>query len=444
MMKKIVSLLLAVVMTFSLVIPAFAITNVNHPDFNRDRLREVVVNQTTNLAGLIADALPEDTIKGIVKDTISGMLNFNDIGNYLTPVLGGLLEKTLSDSLGLTLPDSINIDNIINEVLSNEYVGSILTSEFVNKVIDRTIDNLIEALDISIVIDILAESVVDQLTDEIWNNGNPSSSSTTIPIIGTIQTGHWNTTGGWNSTNIFATIALKLGYSGSTGSIANYVDTSKIDFTKIFNVDTILNAFMDAVTETATEYYDIYKPVLEAKVQAKIEELKEKAKADLIEELNRILALRLSAKEDLEALEAKIIAYIGESKEYITANREKILEDVKALQTLVNKLDKYACLDLGKINCLLDKIIKCLEEEEEKPPVLVSIVPGAVVEKIPGNKNNLTITIMGTFSDGSTKMIAEKTFVIDNNAIGVYEVGGYKIYVDTKGNIQIRDIHVVA
>jgi hypothetical protein len=70
------------------------------------------------------------------------------------------------------------------------------------------------------------------------------------------------------------------------------------------------------------------------------------------------------------------------------------------------------------------------------------VAASASVEKQNGNKNDLTITITGKYSDGTTKVIAEKTFSIDNNAAGTYDVGGYSVYVDTKGNNQIRECYI--
>jgi hypothetical protein len=68
--------------------------------------------------------------------------------------------------------------------------------------------------------------------------------------------------------------------------------------------------------------------------------------------------------------------------------------------------------------------------------------PTAVVIKLNGNKNDLTVTVTEQLSNGKENSIT-KVFSIDNNAIGVYEVAGYKIYVDTKGNDQIRECYFV-
>ena len=73
---------------------------------------------------------------------------------------------------------------------------------------------------------------------------------------------------------------------------------------------------------------------------------------------------------------------------------------------------------------------------------LVSVVPMASVKKLNGNKNDLTITVTETFSDGSNNKITA-TISINNNAAGSYQVGRYVVYVDTKGNDQIRQCYIV-
>lgn len=77
------------------------------------------------------------------------------------------------------------------------------------------------------------------------------------------------------------------------------------------------------------------------------------------------------------------------------------------------------------------------------PPVtLIDATPTAYVEKLNGNRNNLIITVKEKYSDGSFVDV-KKTFSISNNAKGTYEVGEYRVYVDTKGNTQIREIYIV-
>lgn len=68
--------------------------------------------------------------------------------------------------------------------------------------------------------------------------------------------------------------------------------------------------------------------------------------------------------------------------------------------------------------------------------------PSASVKKLTGNQNDLTVTVKEVFPDGTTYVIS-KLFKINNNAAGYYVVGRYKVYVDTKGNDQIRDCRIV-
>jgi len=75
-------------------------------------------------------------------------------------------------------------------------------------------------------------------------------------------------------------------------------------------------------------------------------------------------------------------------------------------------------------------------------PTIIDVIPTAFVAKLSGNKNELTITVTELWSDGSNKRFTEK-ISIDNNAAGTYTVGGYKVFVDTKGNDQIRACNIV-
>jgi uncharacterized repeat protein (TIGR02543 family) len=77
-----------------------------------------------------------------------------------------------------------------------------------------------------------------------------------------------------------------------------------------------------------------------------------------------------------------------------------------------------------------------------KEIVVLSATPSASVELLSGNQNNLTIKIIEELSDGNTNVISE-TFSISNNAADTYEVGTYQVYVDTKGNTQIRECYIV-
>jgi hypothetical protein len=71
-----------------------------------------------------------------------------------------------------------------------------------------------------------------------------------------------------------------------------------------------------------------------------------------------------------------------------------------------------------------------------------AVVPAAFVKKLNGNKNDLTITVTEYYNSGRVEVYT-KTFSINNNAMDKYSVGGYTVFVDTKGNDQIRACYIV-
>lgn len=73
---------------------------------------------------------------------------------------------------------------------------------------------------------------------------------------------------------------------------------------------------------------------------------------------------------------------------------------------------------------------------------LVSAEPSASVEKVDGETNTLTVTVTQTWSRGPVTEVT-RSFVIRNNAAGTFEVGPYRVFVDTQGNTQIRAIRMV-
>jgi len=73
---------------------------------------------------------------------------------------------------------------------------------------------------------------------------------------------------------------------------------------------------------------------------------------------------------------------------------------------------------------------------------LIGAEADAYVTKLNGNQNDLYITVIETYSDGSANEV-EMMFKIKNNSAGTYAVGGYCVYVDTKGNDQIRACYIV-
>lgn len=79
---------------------------------------------------------------------------------------------------------------------------------------------------------------------------------------------------------------------------------------------------------------------------------------------------------------------------------------------------------------------------EAIPLTLLDKEVKAAVTRTIGSQNFLLITLTEYFSDGAV-VDTVKMFKIDNNAAGTYEVGDHSVYVDTKGNIQIRELEFV-
>ena len=76
-------------------------------------------------------------------------------------------------------------------------------------------------------------------------------------------------------------------------------------------------------------------------------------------------------------------------------------------------------------------------------PELINVDVSATVQKLTGNQNKLTIKMVEHYNDGEFLVFGE-TFSVHNNAAGTYAVGPYEVYVDTKGNDQIRAVEIVA
>lgn len=95
-------------------------------------------------------------------------------------------------------------------------------------------------------------------------------------------------------------------------------------------------------------------------------------------------------------------------------------------------------------NALITADITLIAEWQKDPEkiTLKSATPSAWVDKLNGNQNRLNITVMEKYSDGSIKTITWSG-LINNNAAGTYDVGGYKVYVNTKGNTDIRECYIV-
>jgi uncharacterized repeat protein (TIGR02543 family) len=74
--------------------------------------------------------------------------------------------------------------------------------------------------------------------------------------------------------------------------------------------------------------------------------------------------------------------------------------------------------------------------------IVIDANPYAAVTKCTGNTNVLNIMVIEDLSDGTQRLFTN-VFTIKNNSAGAYNAGGYLVYVDTKGNDQIRACYIV-
>ncbi len=93
-------------------------------------------------------------------------------------------------------------------------------------------------------------------------------------------------------------------------------------------------------------------------------------------------------------------------------------------------------------NVKISEYQKTIELDFELPSLPKETEVSAFVTKLKGNQNDLTITVTEHYSDGYVNVIKE-TIRINNNAAGNYEVGDNLVYVDTKGNDQVRTATIV-
>jgi hypothetical protein len=110
--------------------------------------------------------------------------------------------------------------------------------------------------------------------------------------------------------------------------------------------------------------------------------------------------------------------------------------------TAADLADKGFEFTVGSESNAANKAFATLGAQDVYERLLVEVIPVASVKKLNGNKNELTITVTEYYEDG-TKEVFTTTFAIDNNAAANYTVGPYKVYVDTKGNDQIRACYII-
>jgi hypothetical protein len=134
---------------------------------------------------------------------------------------------------------------------------------------------------------------------------------------------------------------------------------------------------------------------------------------------------------------ALLFEVLGEGSSDVVLSYNDAGMDIHGLSTGGNGPDVYPVY-FGVANGSVTGVACVVEPEVE----LISATPTAYVEKLNGNQNKLFITVTELYSDGSKEEISA-VVMISNNSAGTYSVGTYRVYVDTKGNTQIRACEIV-
>ena len=432
---------------FSMAAPSFAALPNTMDDARkaayRAELTQIVYNSLSGMTGLI----PEDTIKELVLDFINDYLDpeaLLGVGGGLAelagPALGELITGMLADA-GITLPDSININEIIGEVLTNEdvtnVITSILTNEFVVEVINRTINKVIASFSISDLADPVLWSVADKIAEELWNNGNPSTGS----FLGA-QLGIWNNStekwipGGLLGINVQVYAKLGLSAAGiGNAKIEDYLSLDGIDFTSMLDMEVLLQAFLDSLEEVAKEYAQTYIGQFRADVRAAVinelnklfcveipqnatndeirDILRANARTAIINELSKFFCVEIPQNATNDEIKGIIEFRLLELE---CQHADKVVKKLEFLK----KIAAFFCCDT--CDCI-DDLINCISTKCVVKPILNS-EPKMAAYKISttsGNMAKITVTVAADYIMNIYNDVETQTFTGEYN--GAYTVG---------------------
>jgi hypothetical protein len=148
--------------------------------------------------------------------------------------------------------------------------------------------------------------------------------------------------------------------------------------------------------------------------------------------------IRVKLNDDLEAMVLNDLYAIGVG-ETITV---PVYVTIPSGVTSASLADKSIILTVSSETTPTKVTTSAVDAQDVYERLLLDVVPVASVKQLNGNKNELTITVTEFYED-ATKEIFSMSFVIDNNVADNYVVGPYTIYIDTKGNTQIRACYIV-
>ena len=438
MKKKVLSTLLVFSLMFSMAAPSFAaLPSTMTPERQaelRAELTGIIYNNLSSTTDLVNSLLGGDLIKNLAQGLINDYLDLESLlglGGGLAelagPALGDLIEGMLADA-GITLPDSINIDEIISEVLGNEgvtnVITSILTNEFVTEVLNRTIAKVFDSFDFTQLMSPVLLSIADNIAEELWNNGNPST---------TIIVGSWdNSRSRWNSTGIALQLVVKI------PSVGEYASLDNIDIMSLLDMDALLNAFLESLQEVATERAEAYIEQFKAEARIAIinelsklfcveipqdatnEEIRDILRANfrtaIINELNKFFCVEIPQNATNEEIEAIIGFRLLEIE---CQHADKIVKKLEFLK----KISSIFCCGPCDICDCIDNLINCISTKCVVKPILNSD-PKVVAYRVlvtPGNQVKIDVNVEADYIVNIYSDVETKTF--SGAYSGTYAVG---------------------
>lgn len=262
---------------------------------SKEKLENIVQEEVNNLNfdNLGIDKIIEQvnsTVTNKVTSTVKSILTVENIKTMLTPIIKGLVNEAIKD---FDLPPQVDINKIIDDVLSSQVVDIILTNKLTQEIIERTIEysvddimNIIKVPTTGEIIDVSKEELKLSVVQDIWNaepikvaNGkyelNPyySYNIKWIPFKVNIT--------GWNREIIKSKIQVDL--------LSIVTENTKAPDLSSINYESIIkNAAKRAVNDIVNEKINEVKATINTVIQNKANELKEQTEQAIKNAINSI------------------------------------------------------------------------------------------------------------------------------------------------------------
>ena len=355
-------------------------------------VREIVLEQNFSSFTSTIDSFIDGvktTVKDAVKATISGLLTADALSSMASPLMSEAIKAAIVGA-GINLPDSLNIDDIVNEVLNSDLVNSLISSALISDIIDLTITYSVDAVMGELIyipstgelLEQEKEALIAGLVADIFN-------ASLINVFGLVTAHPYHaydikytnvfgvqlltgiTIKGWSYELVYAKALVEMGKLISKGIAGDtYIpDPTQLDYT-----DIILAAAERAAKEVITERVNTLKTQIKAFIEAKIDELKGKVKDEIDElkleakkalyaELNKLFECALEVHMSLQEVEQQLKGKIDDIANKVDNATDKLESILATLRRVKNALDKITCQDLVDF---LSRIEKHLEDKCQK------------------------------------------------------------------------------